>query len=174
MQSGVSEASHEGQQVTPFKDTEGRTWEIAINTTAIKRVREMCDVNLLDIADKEVLQQLSNDLVLLVDVLYCLVKKQADEAGVTDEKFGEALGGDVLDDAVVAFRKELVDFFPKRRRETLRKLLEKEEALEQAALSRIETRLDDPQITTAMNTMIDRELDSALTKLNGSSGNSPE
>jgi ribosome biogenesis protein Tsr3 len=47
-----------------------------------------------------------------VDVLFVVCKNQADQAGVTDEQFGMAMGGDAIDLATKAFLEELTSFTP--------------------------------------------------------------
>jgi hypothetical protein len=128
-----------------FTDATGRNWTITINVAALKKVKALTGVNLLELLDNnlEGLSALLSDIVKLVDILYVLCKDQADALGVSDEDFGRALAGDSLEQAVDAFLEEFVDFFPNRRaREALRKMLSKgktitEKAMQQA-LEKIE------------------------------------
>ena len=53
-----------------FVDNAGRTWTVAVNVDAIKRVRTLCNVNLLEIVEGDLLGRLANDPILLCDVLY--------------------------------------------------------------------------------------------------------
>ncbi len=98
-----------------FKDNENRDWIIAINVAVLKRVKQLLDVDLLDVAGGGLIERLASDPVLLVDVLYAVCKPQAMGAGVSDEQFGEAMAGDVIESATVALLEELVLFFPSRR-----------------------------------------------------------
>lgn len=135
-----------------FTDTTGRAWSVVINVTSIKRVRDLIDVNLLEVAEKnsDLLGRLCDDPVTMCDVLYCLCKPEADAAGVSDLDFGAAMGGDTLDYATDALLGELVDFFPQGRRALLQKILEKTRLL-QTRLNEMATRaLDDPELTKAM------------------------
>jgi ribosomal protein S7 len=128
-----------------FTDATGRNWTITINVAALKKIKALTGVNLLELLDNnlEGLSALLSDVVKLVDILYVLCKDQADTLGISDEDFGRALGGDSLEQAVDAFLEEFVDFFPNRRaREALRKMLSKgktitEKAMQQA-LEKIE------------------------------------
>ena len=81
-----------------FTDTAGRTWTVCVNVNAIKRVRSLLDVNLLEVLDDgcKLLAQLHDDPILLVDVLYALCQPQAEAQGVTDIQFGQAMSGDAL------------------------------------------------------------------------------
>lgn len=127
-----------------FKDSEGRSWNLAVNVAAIKRVRDLVKVNLYAVGDpgSTVLADLSGDPVLLVDVLYCLCKPQADAQNVTDAQFGEAMGGNAVDDATQALLEEVSDFFPKARRAVMRKILTTARALEEKAATAVVAKLD--------------------------------
>ena len=96
----------------PFTDSQGRTWSVVINVSAIKRVRDVLGVDLLDVANGDLLSRLADDPCLLVDVLFVLSKPEADAKGITDEDFGRCMVGGVLDEASAALMKELLDFFP--------------------------------------------------------------
>jgi hypothetical protein len=109
-----------------FTDNAGRTWTIAINVAAIKRVRGLLGVDLYKLVDDgfKPLGALVGDPVKLADVLYCLCKDEADTKKVSDEDFGRALAGDAITLATDAFLEELIDFFPEARaRSSLRKIV---------------------------------------------------
>ncbi|MBE3097722.1 MAG: hypothetical protein IMZ44_11435, partial [Planctomycetes bacterium] len=99
-----------------FTDSQGRTWNVVVNVSAIKRVRDLLGVDLLDVANGELLSRLADDPCLLVDVLFALCKPEADAKGVSDEDFGRGMVGGVLDEASAALMKELLDFFPSAQR----------------------------------------------------------
>jgi len=118
-----------------FVDAQQRTWSVVVNVATVKRVRSLADVDLLD---PQSYQALAEDPVRLCDVLFAICKPEADGREVSDESFGEALAGDVLDAAIAALLEELTDFFPKARRPVIRKAVEKLTRL-QAAVNRIQT-----------------------------------
>ena len=100
-----------------FRDNASRTWNLALNVYAVKKVRDLMGVDLLDLdsGDKpedKLLSRLIADPILLVDLLYVVCKGEADQKGVTDEQFGQAMAGDVIDTATKAFLEELADFTP--------------------------------------------------------------
>ena len=120
-----------------FTDTAGRTWTVTVTVSGIKRVRDLLTVDLLDVANGDLLSRLADDPVLLVDVLYALLKPEADARGVTDEDFGRGLAGGVLDEASSALMKGLLDFFPSAQRaralaRMVRKIEEQEAAVAEA------------------------------------------
>jgi len=150
-----------------FKDSQGRGWDLAINVDAVKRVRSLLDIDLLSITDDKgkLLERIADDEVLMVDLVYVILKPQADARNVTDEDFGRAMAGDAIDAAYAAFLEELAGFFRNpQRRELLKKTLEKLSALEGKILQKAQERLASGEI--------DRKVEELLTSGN-SSGNSP-
>jgi hypothetical protein len=108
-----------------FNDNAGRTWTIAINVDAIKRVRGLLDVDLLSILDGKLIERLYRDPVLLCDVVYAVCKPEADAKEVSDEEFGRAMAGDAIEHATKALLEELVGFCPSPRdRANLQRVLE--------------------------------------------------
>ena len=149
-----------------FNDNAGRSWTVQINVDAIKRVRDLAQVNLLEVVEGKLLERLISDPILLCDVIYSLCKSQADSGGVSDVDFGRAMGGDAIDGATTALLEELVDFFPQAKRRVLAKALAKLQKLQTAALAAVETRLDSPEL--------DRQMAARLAQLENSSGSAPE
>jgi hypothetical protein len=131
-----------------FCDNANRKWSLAINTATIKRVKEMMGVNLLDVVGGKLMDKIASDPALFADILFVLVKPQADALGVSDVDFGESLAGDEIEAASLAFIQALVDFFPKGRREVLGKAiaagLEKARKDEAALLATMAERLSGP------------------------------
>jgi hypothetical protein len=121
-----------------FKDTAGRSWTIAINVAAIKRLRDLLKVDLPGLFDDAVkpLAALLSDPCKLVDVVWLLTLPRDGQADVTDEEFGMAMGGDALASASDAFLEELIDFFPQAKATNLRKLMTETKKVQ----SRIEAR----------------------------------
>ena len=133
-----------------FVDNSRRTWEIAINVAAVKRIRGLLGIDLYALVDDgfKSLSKLVSDPVILADVLYCLCKDQADKQSISDEDFGRALAGDAITHAADAFVEELIDFFPDARaRASLRKAIEAGKTVRDKVLSHAEKILDsiDPE-----------------------------
>ena len=134
-----------------FVDNSRRTWEVAINVTAVKRIRGLLGIDLYALVDDgfKSLSKLVSDPVSLADVLYCLCKDQADKQSISDEDFGRALAGDVITNAADAFIEDLIDFFPDARaRASLRKVIEAGKAVRDRVVSHAERILDsiDPEV----------------------------
>lgn len=135
-----------------FTDTEGRSWSISLTIDAAKRVRGLLGVNLLELegGDPPLLTRLGTDIILLCDVIYCIVKPQADAAGITDEQFGQALGGDAIQQAQGAFYDELIDFFRNLGRNDLAKAVTAQRRMIEVAVKTVETRIDRLDIETTV------------------------
>ena len=129
-----------------FQDNAGRTWTVSVNVDAVKRVRSLLEVDLLEAVEGKLIERLRDDPILLCDVLYVVCKPEADAAGVTDEQFGQGMAGDAIDHATAALLEELVGFFRKGRRELLAKALERLSEVETKAIAVANQRLDDPEI----------------------------
>jgi len=111
--------------VRTFTDNAGRTWTIAVNVDAIKRVRGLVDVDLLAILEGKLIERLVRDPVLLCDVVYAVCQPEAQAKGVPAEEFGRAMAGDAIDCATKALLEELVGFSPSPRdRANLQRILE--------------------------------------------------
>lgn len=141
-----------------FKDNTGREWTVAVNVAAIKRVRSLLDVNLLEVIEGKLLERLVRDPILLVDVIYALCKPDADAAGITDEQFGTAMAGDAIDAATKAILEELVDFSPSQRDRTR---ATKVMATFWRVIDKVQEKLD----AKADPAMLEAKLDAAIEKV---------
>lgn len=97
---------------TSFADRTGAVWNLDITVAALKRVRALTGFDLGSALTAEGLSVLLGDIATAVDVIFALVKPEADERGTTDEAFGAALAGDTLDGALRALVRALVSFCP--------------------------------------------------------------
>ena len=139
-----------------FTDNAGRAWTLSLTIDAAKRVKGLLDVNLLELeaGDPPLLTKLGTDVILLCDVIFAIVKPQADAAGVTDEQFGAALGGEVILAAQTAFYEELVDFFRKLGRTDLAKAVDAQRRMIDLTVRRIETRIDRLDLEAAVESTL--------------------
>jgi hypothetical protein len=123
-----------------FKDLQNREWQLSITIGSVRQVKEQLGVDLTEFP--EVFDRLGADILLLCNVLYVLVKPQADKLGVTDEDFGYSLGGDVLEQATDVLLDQLIAFFPNRRRQILQQLKEKTVAYQDAQLAKAKKEIE--------------------------------
>jgi hypothetical protein len=155
-----------------FTDNLGRTWTLVVNVATIKRVRALCGVDLNAIIEVEdgkpetrLLEKLSTDPVLLVDVLYAVCQPECDRRQVTDEDFGSAMAGDAIDLATSALLDEIIDFFPDAKRQAFRKILSATRRFEEIAKKRLSEALAD--------SAFEDNIVSELERLTGWSRNAP-
>jgi hypothetical protein len=156
----------EDKTLKTFKDNAGRTWTLAVNIAAMKRVKTLLNVNLMDAVENDLIQKLATDPVLLCDVIYAICKPEADKQNITDEQFGQAMAGDAIEHATVALLEELVDFFPEAKRRVLRKVVEKFKQTEKQANETAEKYLDSP--------VFDKKIEGILKDITDFSGSLPE
>lgn len=146
---------------TTFADRAGRTWDLTLNITAVKRVKALTGVNLFDALGGKLMAELADDLVRLVDVVYAIVEPQCKALNITDEAFGESLGGESLDCAIQAFLGALSDFFARPdQRKVIRELAAKIDATmaaaERTALDRLD-QVNPEEIVRGLVEQADRE-----------------
>jgi hypothetical protein len=140
-----------------FKDNAGRTWTIAVNIAAVKRVKSLLDIDLIEGVVKEgVIDELATNPILLCDVIYAICKPEADKQNITDEQFGQAMAGDAIELATEALLEELVDFFPEAKRRVLRKAMGRFKKMEMKALDAADKYLEDPEFEKEMDMEIER------------------
>lgn len=156
-----------------FTDTLGRTWTLVVNVATLKRVRALCGVDLNGIIEVEdgkpetrLLEKLSTDPVLLVDVLYAVCKPECDRRKISDEDFGSAMAGDAIDLATSALLDEIIDFFPEAKRQAFRKILSATRRFEEIAKKRLSETLADSKFEDSIVCELER--------LTGLSANVPE
>lgn len=127
-----------------FVDTANRTWTIQMTVDAVKRVKNLVGVNLLDIGggDPPLLTRFGTDIMILCDVIYALIKPQADALGVTDEQFGASLGGEGILGAQSAFYEELISFFQGMGRKDLMKAVLAQRNLIEKAVQKVAIQID--------------------------------
>jgi len=132
-----------GRIMKTFKDSLDRTWTLALTVASVKRVRNLLGVDLLSLQDgtPPLITRLGTDVCLLCDVLFVLVKPDADRAEVTDEQFGQSLGGGAILDGQQALYAELIDFFHQLGRTELAVAVEKQGEIIRLATQSAATRM---------------------------------
>lgn len=115
-----------------FCDTSGTEWKISVNVLTIKRVLEETGLRLTDIfSSEQKISQFFSDDVKFCEVLWAIVKPQADAAGKDAEQFFAAIDGTVIEQALGALLEKVADFFQEPRRSLLRRVLAKFRAAQQ-------------------------------------------
>ena len=137
-----------------FVDNAGRTWTVQVNVDAVRRVRDLAGVNLLEVIEGKLIERLVADPILLCDVIFALCKPEAQTKNISDVDFGRSMAGDAIDLATTALLEELVDFFPQPRRRVLAKALATLKSLQTQAMAAVETRLDSPEMQQALEAQL--------------------
>lgn len=154
-----------------FVDRKGRVWVVDLDNTALRRVKTITGVSLMDALDGELVAKLASDPLLLGDVLYAVCKPQADKEDVTDEQFGEGLAGDSIAEATNALIEAIVAYLPEQKRRLMKKAAEKQRQIETRGLAAVEKHLDDPNLVDRI--VQDLETNLQASALNASSSDSP-
>lgn len=115
-----------------FKDSEGRTWTIAVTVMTLRRVkRDTADkengFDGIDLTQADVITTLGDDIYALGSVLYSLCQTEAEKRGLSEEEFADGFAdGDVIQEAVECLTAGLVSFTrPASKRQALVKALKK-------------------------------------------------
>lgn len=98
-----------------FKDAKGVEWRLQMLFGQRKPILAMFSVDLLTLYDdhaKGLRDLIYNRIPDFIDLVYYLVKDQAEERGISDEQFGMQLDPNSVIAARDAFVREAADFFP--------------------------------------------------------------
>ena len=130
-----------------FKTLDGKQWLVEVNYLTVKRVRDLCAVNVLDICnlDKESLSGWVADDLKVLEVICAVVRPQLASLDMADEEFFAACDGGVLKEAVERLVDQVSDFFQEPRKGLVKKVIQKlretEKKMETAAAAAIEKAL---------------------------------
>ncbi len=106
-----------------FTDAMGRKWNVELTLGSSLRLKTYAGLTLDDFIPKAdaknetdfaAFQEFASDVFKIFDVLYALVKPQADAQGLSKEQVMEAIGDREADVMVETVLSEIVDFFRKR------------------------------------------------------------
>ncbi|WP_254512354.1 hypothetical protein [Anatilimnocola floriformis] len=147
-----------------FKDNAGREWLVNLDTNKVSVIRRECNFDPIAM-DAAGFQRLSDDMCLLVDVLYVACRPQADEQKITAEQFGRALVGDVIEPATVALLAAIADIFPKRKREVVLSVVKKITDANERGMTNALEKLNDESIQTQIDGALEQRFQSDFEKL---------
>lgn len=104
-----------------YTDADGNEWTIPFTTYHAKRVQRELGINLLTIhRDGDLIERISADAGLLVDIISVLLTDEIQRRGLNEESFARTLRQDALDRATKALVEAITDFFPTERGRALR------------------------------------------------------
>lgn len=127
-----------------FKTLDGKEWVIDVTYLTVKRVRDLCAVNLLDICnlDKESLSGWVSDDLKVLEVVCAVVRPQLAAIDMADDEFFAACDGQVLKDAVERLVDEVASFFQEPRKGLVRKVVAKLRETERKMEAQAEKAID--------------------------------
>ena len=148
-----------------FKDKNGREWSIKLDAPICREVKQL-GLDLVDLK-RDPIAILSFDPLLLADVGWLLVRDEATAAGITSDQFQKGLDGDANSRLLDAITEAVVNFSPAGARSFVRSQLQANEETqrkgEEMAIQKLTT--EQPKMLKAMERMIDRRMEKALSEL---------
>lgn len=139
-----------------FKTLDGHEWVVDVTYLTVKRVRDLCGVNVLDICnlDSGTLSGWVSDDIKVLEVVCAVVRPQLAERDMSDEQFFAACDGGVLKEAVERLVDRVSDFFQEPRKglvkKVIAKLRETEKKMEATAAAAIEHALQQCDFEAAL------------------------
>lgn len=116
----------EPRKVSTFATTDGTRFLVPVNYLTVKRVRELCGVNVLDILGPgEQLSGFLADDVKLLEVVCAIVRPQLKELDWGDDQFFSVVDGEVIRAATNCLIDEVTEFFPEPRKGLVAKVIAK-------------------------------------------------
>jgi hypothetical protein len=123
-----------------FKDSEGREWDVGLPWDVVRRLKDKEGINLLEFAEDKFakFREVMSDPLAMLDLLWAIVKPQAEAKQMTRDQFEKAMGGDALYEAQLSFEGAYLFFThnPKTR-SALKRLLEKQKAMQEVTMERL-------------------------------------
>lgn len=144
-----------------FKDSQDKEWTIRLDAPLVKKIEETTGIRLTDLKANP-FGPISDDPVLLWDVLWLCCEKDATKESISSNDFGERLGGRETE-AVQALLQAVIEMFPASRREHLKAIQEKNQENESLAYSRALTKLDSGK--SDVEQAVDKRVDSEFKKM---------
>lgn len=144
--------------MTTFKDCTGREWTLQLSMGSVRSVKLACKLDIGEPSKVEIVCVIIASPDMLADVLWQLLKRDAESNGVTQDDFFDAMDGAALEAARTAFSEAYIAWCPESSRVAVREALDKHaQALQQTADAIVE-RLNSPEF----NAELDRKIKEAF------------
>ncbi len=137
-------------------------WFLPIDGPTLKEIRDTLQVNLTTL-DGSGYEQLANDPITLVDVLYIICREQCERLQISDRDFGRRMAGETIDRATNALIEAIANFFPQSRRALIKAFAAKNRKVIDLAVKK----LDDPQVEDALEKSLTAQMLKRLHLSNG-------
>lgn len=148
-----------------FSDSEGRVWDVSISLGIARRLADQKIINLIDVSNiEETVGALINPVKML-DVLWCIVHKQAASIDVDQTNFEDALDQSSLTDALSAVQEAIRVFTQALEKNMGRALETSKEKLDKILQKRADTLigiLEGPEMEKKMEEELSKIKDETL------------
>lgn len=157
-----------------IKDNTGQQWELHMRLSHARVIESQTGVAVLspETAEDTIVALVMNP-TRMIDVLWLLVRQQVQDAGLTREEFEDRFDGKSWHAAEEALSREIVNFiqsFDPVRAKLWTSILRKAKQVSELQVAKIEAILDSPEMTTAIETEMDRVVTEAMSSLRGTTG----
>lgn len=129
---------------TKFKDTINNEWDCKITFGIIDQIKELMDIDLSTLSDDpDLFLSIVREPRKFFDLLYAVLKKQADARNMTKDQFDDAISdGAVIEDALDCFVLGIANFSPRQKRDLLLKIWHKITETTSTAIANAEKEVD--------------------------------
>ena len=125
-----------------FKDALAREWIIEIKFGKLKQIKDTLGLDLLDLQG-ETYKKLSLDMYLIADLIFEVVREQAEQKGIDYKNFTDSLANlDVINDGLDKVFGEVINFFQKPIRESLIQTTNRQAELNKAVMKKWQETID--------------------------------
>jgi hypothetical protein len=155
---------HEVSYMPTFKDNANREWLVNLDANKVAAIRRECNFDPIAM-DGQGFQRLSEDVVLLVDVLYVACKSQAVAQNLTAEQFGQALVGDFIEPATTALLTAIAELFPKKKRDVILSVVKKITDANERGMGKAMEKLSDESVQKQLDEALEQRWQSDFQKL---------
>lgn len=118
-----------------FTDRFGREHNLALDVETVDRIKASTDIDLLgkpkDVA--AAYNKVMEDVRILLNVAWHIIKPQAEKCGITIESFRESINGDVIEAMAGAFTEAIANFSPTHLRKVILAAWGKQQELNESA-----------------------------------------
>ena len=106
-----------------FKDTSGAHWEVAIDVPVARVIRSRTEIDVHSMFSQETLTMLAGNTLVLTDLLWAVVERQAEKRGVSELEFFQRLDSEIIETATDLLFDAVVDYLPEKKRKQAARLL---------------------------------------------------
>jgi hypothetical protein len=152
--------------VKEFKDRDGNRWKIDLTFGTVLRVKSESEgrFNLLEPEHDKLRERIAaHDFEALYELLWLIVRPQAEAKDIDAAKFGELMAADCLFDARQVLWGEWTDFFRQLQRPDQATVLEKLEKYNAKAMELVKAKLSEKALTD-LDARVETEMATALNK----------